>query len=148
MSTPLGQQLQINTLSHIAVTPLPRSLTYLIMISMTLAWTCAFGLVSKALHKGQWSLGRALEEEVDLPTGTPPPATGVMPLMIASSSRLIALLGTIIIGTFFIAIGYYVVWQLCNGQPIQDALNAWRYFMVGATLFIPYSFNKISSTFK
>ncbi|WP_052210252.1 hypothetical protein [Dickeya fangzhongdai] len=139
---------QVNPLPYIAVSPLPKTLTYLILAGITLIWVCALGVVTKILRKDQWSLKNALEEEVELPAGTPPPASGIMPLMVASTSRLIALIGTIILGTFFLAIGYYVVWQLCNGQPIQDALDAWSYFLAGTTLFLPYGFNKASSLFK
>lgn len=139
---------QVNSLHNIPSPPLPKPLTYFILISTTLLWICALGVVIKILRKEQWSLKNALEEEANLPVGTPPIASGVMPVMVASASRLIALVGTIILGTFFIAIGYYVLWQLCNGQSIQDALNAWSYFLLGTTLFLPYGINKASSIFK
>jgi hypothetical protein len=124
---------------------MPRTLIYLILIGITV--TLWFGLLVllKTLSKQGWSLKDALTEEAKLPVGAPPPAAGALPPMVPSSSRLIALIGTVLQSTFFIAIGYYVIWQLCNGQSIQEATNAWTFFAGGATLFLPYGINKATS---
>ena len=128
--------------------PLPMELTIAILIAMTILWVFSLLIILKALRAGHWSLAAALSEEADLPTGTPTPAAGQLPPTLPSTSRLIALIGTVIMGTFFIGVGYYVMWQLCNGQPITAASNAWTFFAAGATLFLPYGANKVTSILK
>lgn len=133
------------TPATLPATPLPRGLTWAIIIGMTLTWVFLSILVIKTLRRQGFSLKDALMEEAKLPAGTPPPAAGALPPMVTSSSRLIAMFGTILLGTFFVAIGYAVIWQLCNGQSIQNATSAWAYFAAGATLFLPYGINKAAS---
>ena len=115
------------------------------MIGMALLLFIGLLAVIKALRAQQWSLALALSEEATLPEGTPTPAAGQLPPMVGSSSRLIALIGTIILGTFFVGIGFYVVWQLCCGHDINTANSAWAFFASGSTLFLPYGINKITS---
>ncbi|HEX7641309.1 MAG TPA: hypothetical protein VF472_03760 [Burkholderiaceae bacterium] len=139
-----------NSTTHAAMptaAPLPKALTILIMIGMTITWV--FGLLSclKLLKKQGWSLATALSEEAKVQEGTPPVAAGAVPPMVPSSSRFSAMIGTILLGTFFVAIGYYVIWQLCNAQPIDLANGAWAYFAGGAALFFPYAVNKATSFF-
>jgi hypothetical protein len=126
--------------------PLPVALSVCIMIGMAILLFVGLLMSIKALRLNKdWSLGKALSEEAKLPDGTPPPPAGELPPLIPSSSRLIALLGTIILGTFYTGIGFYVVWQLCNGARIDAANSAWAFFVSGATLFLPYGANKAAS---
>ncbi|MEN3809736.1 hypothetical protein ABD440_04755 [Chromobacterium piscinae] len=127
---------------------LPQWLTITLLAGVTLFWLTALIGVVRGLRAGGWRLSHALMEEAALPEGTPPPAAGAMPPMAPSVSRLIAMVGTIVLGSFFLAIGYYVLWQLCNGQSIEAAQGTWSYFAGGATLFLPYGVNKLSSVFK
>jgi hypothetical protein len=133
------------TPTTLPATPLPKGLTWAIIIGTTLVWGFLSKVVINTLRRQGFSLKDALMEEATLPAGTPPPAAGALPPMVSSSSRLIALFGTILLGTFFVAIGYVVIWQLCNGQSIQNATSAWAYFAGGATLFLPYGINKAAS---
>jgi hypothetical protein len=119
-----------------------------IVIGMAVVMFVGLLIVIKTLRVQKWSLATALSEEASLPEGTPTPAAGQSPPMVPSSSRLIALIGMIVIGTFFIAIGFYVVLQLYSGQPIDKANAAWGFFASGATLFLPYGANKLSSAFQ
>jgi hypothetical protein len=116
-----------------------------IMIGMAGMLFVSMLIAIKALRAQQWKLALALSEEAKLPDNTPPPAAGQDPPMVPSSSRLIALFGTIILGTFFVGIGFYVVWQLCSGCDINTANAAWAFFASGATLFLPYGVNKAAS---
>ncbi|RKP53545.1 hypothetical protein D7S86_14775 [Pararobbsia silviterrae] len=116
-----------------------------IMIGMALLLFTSLLVVLKALRTQNWNLAQALSEEAKLQDGTPTPAAGDLPPLVPSSSRLIALIGTIILATFFIGIGFYVVWQLCSGHDINTANTAWAFFASGATLFLPYGINKASS---
>jgi hypothetical protein len=119
-----------------------------IVISMAVVMFIGLLIVIKTLRVQKWSLATALSEEASLPEGTPTPAAGQAPPMVPSSSRLIALIGMIVLGTFFIAVGFYVVLQLYSGQPIDKANAAWGFFASGATLFLPYGANKLSSAFQ
>jgi hypothetical protein len=119
-----------------------------IVIGMAVVMFVGLLIVIKTLRVQKWSLATALSEEASLPEGTPTPAAGQSPPMVASSSRLIALIGMIVLGTFFIAIGFYVVLQLYSGQPVDKANAAWGFFASGATLFLPYGANKLSSAFQ
>ncbi len=67
-------------------------------------------MTRKSLRSLNWDLTRALFEEPMLVPNAPPPQPGTQTPLVPSTSRLIALLGTIIIGTFFTGIGFYVVW--------------------------------------
>ena len=116
-----------------------------IVISMAVVMFIGLLIVIKTLRVQKWSLATALSEEASLPEGTPTPGAGQAPPMVASSSRLIALIGMIVLGTFFIAVGFYVVLQLYSGQSIDKANAAWGFFASGATLFLPYGANKLSS---
>jgi hypothetical protein len=134
--------------AEVAVKTLPDWLINSILFGMTIVWVFALLMIMKALRKQDWDLSKALSEEAQLPAGTPTPAAGQLPPTLPSTSRLIALIGTVILGTFFLGVGYYVIWQLCNGQPITAANNAWAFFATGSTLFLPYGLNKVTSILK
>ncbi|GAB3629328.1 hypothetical protein PTE30175_03724 [Pandoraea terrae] len=127
---------------------LPRPLIVSIFVGMTIVLFASLLLIVKTLRRQGWSLADALSEEASLPPGTPTPAAGQAPPLVASTSRLIALVGTVILGTFFSGIGYYVVWQLCNGRDLDAANGAWAFFVSGATLFAPYGVNKLAKIFQ
>ncbi len=99
----------------------------------------------KVLRAPKRSLALALSEEATLPAGTPAPAAGQLPRMVASGSRRIALIGTVIPGTFFVGIGFYVVWQLCSGHSINMANYAWAFFVCVATMSLPDGVTKATS---
>ncbi|MBV8680387.1 MAG: hypothetical protein JO338_08070 [Aquitalea sp.] len=127
---------------------LPDALTNTLLIGTTILILASLLLVVKTLKKQGWSLAQALAEESTLPDGSPTPAAGDLPPLIASSSRLIALIGTIVLGSFFVATGYFVLWRLCHGQSIAQANDAWSFFLAGASLYLPYGANKVASIFK
>lgn len=131
-----------------AAQPLPRTLTYTLLIGMTAVWVLAALGLFKGLRAQGWKVKDALMEEAVLPAGTPPPAAGATPPMVPSTSRLIALIGTIVLGTFFVTVGYIVLWDLCEGHSTQAAQNAWTYFAGGSALFLPYGVNKLSNILK
>ncbi|NML35093.1 hypothetical protein [Paraburkholderia antibiotica] len=119
-----------------------------IMIAAALVLLISWMTVISALRKQNWNLGLALSEEAELPAGTPPPAAGQLPPMAPSASRLIALMGLIVFSTFFIGIGFYVIWALCNGRPLDGANDAWKFFAAGSAMFLPYGANKFADAFK
>jgi hypothetical protein len=147
-SPAIAQDITQVAIQTTAQKPLPLALTITILIGITLVLVLSLGVIIRTLHARDWNLALALSEEADLPPGTATPEAGQLPPTIPSSSRLIALIGTVIIGTFFIAIGYYLIWQICNDQPITGAKDAMTLILSGSALFLPYGVNKIASMSK
>lgn len=91
----------------------------------------------------RWSLRDALSEEVDFTR----PDGSKETLMIASSSRLIAFLGLIVLLALFLAVGSVIIVQLSATGTVADLTSVEHYFLAGLALFVPYGFNQISSAF-
>ncbi|MBR8279061.1 hypothetical protein [Burkholderia vietnamiensis] len=119
-----------------------------ILIGIAAILVISWMVVIKTLRRQEWNLGLALSEEAKLPDGTPPPAAGQLPPMVPSASRVIALMGLIVFSAFFVGVGFYVIWALCNHQPLDDANKAWTFFASGAAMFLPYGANKFADAFK
>lgn len=119
-----------------------------IYIVMTLTYIVVFRQVFSLLKTQGWSLTDALSEPPP-PPGPPGPAAPaiVPPTPFASSSRLIAFVGMVIIAIIFVGTGYYVIYALFNDPSnISGNLESVRtYLMYGGTLFAPYVVNKVSS---
>ncbi|WP_395286878.1 hypothetical protein [Klebsiella quasipneumoniae] len=117
-----------------------------IYIVMTLAYIVTFRRVFSLLKTQGWSLAEALSEPSP-PPDTAAPAVIVPPVPFASSSRLIAFVGMVIIAIIFVDTGYYVIYALFyDSLKISSNLKSVSHFlMFGGTLFAPYIFNKISS---
>ncbi len=108
-----------------------------------------------------WSLTDALSEEVALTktdaAGNPidaagiPLAAGQLPLTItmmkASSSRFIALVGTVAILMLYVGFGLACLYRFANFNEIPDMTKAANFFYSGLVLFAPYLINKFSSVF-
>ncbi|EPY4052004.1 hypothetical protein [Klebsiella quasipneumoniae] len=122
-----------------------------IYIVMTLAYIVTFRRVFSLLKTQGWSLAEALSEPSPPPDPAAPAAPAapaiVPPVPFASSSRLIAFVGMVIIAIIFVGTGYYVIYALFNdASNISRNLKSVSHFlMFGGTLFAPYVFNKISS---
>lgn len=119
-------------------------------------------LCYKSLHQAKgWSLTDALSENVSLTKtdaqGNPvdatgaPLAAGASPLEItsmkASSSRFIALLGTISILILYIGFGLVCLDKFATGTEIPDMAKGANFFYSGMVLFAPYLINKASAAF-
>lgn len=119
-----------------------------IYIVMTLAYIVTFRRVFSLLKTQRWSLAEALSEPSPPPDPAAPAAPAIVPpVPFASSSRLIAFVGMVIIAIIFVGTGYYVIYALFNdASNISRNLKSVSHFlMFGGTLFAPYVFNKISS---
>ena len=115
---------------------------------MTLAYIVTFRRVFSLLKTQGWSLAEALSEPSPPPDPAAPAAPAIVPpVPFASSSRLIAFVGMVIIAIIFVGTGYYVIYALFNdASNISRNLKSVSHFlMFGGTLFAPYVFNKISS---
>jgi uncharacterized membrane protein (DUF485 family) len=94
----------------------------------------------------KWSLADALSEDVEL--SDPTDATKKFTKLVASSSRLIALLGSIAILALYIGFAIVVLWFYARAGVIPDSTGSVIQFLLsGLALFAPYVVNKFSSLF-
>jgi archaellum component FlaG (FlaF/FlaG flagellin family) len=103
------------------------------------------GLVVSALSQGKWSLGDALSEESSMQPKEIQSRSDVV--MVASSSRIIAVFGLTGILALVIGVGYSIVWNLvvCGTAPDLGPVRA---FLVGmAAIFAPYLANQAREIF-
>jgi hypothetical protein len=101
-------------------------------------------LIRGLMSSKEWSLADAVSEETD---PQPPLASGQKPIMVASSSRLIALLGLFVILSLFLGVGYYILWCLFTNCQMTSLKDVTSYFYAGLVLFAPYIANKFSDAF-
>ena len=125
----------------------PEILFWIVIVIVTLFWVLILRFLFAHL-KGKWEISEALSEEAVLPAGSPPPAEGKKPPMVASSSRLISTIGMVIMSAFFLGLSYYALWALFFQQATEPIWEVGRLLLVGATLFAPYAVNKLSEIFK
>lgn len=109
----------------------------------------------------EWSLTDALSEDVTLTrtdqAGNPVDALGValpagqlpinVTVMKASSSRFIALVGTVAILMLYVGFGLACLYRFASGNEIPDMTKGANFFYSGLVLFAPYLINKFSSAF-
>ena len=78
-------------------------------------------------------------------------AAGQVPLTVtmmkASSSRFIALVGTVAILMIYVGFGLACLHRFASGNEIPDMTKAANFFYSGLVLFAPYLINKFSSVF-
>ena len=121
--------------------------------------------IQRALKPGTWSLADALSEEVSLPTWkeTTDPAGNktrepvldkdqkpvLAPEMRASTSRVIALMGSVVLLFMYVGFGVFALYGFGkNGQVPKEMDGVVSFLVAGMTLFAPYVVNKFSSLFK
>lgn len=114
---------------------------------VTLVMLAALNMVRKALANQKWNLSDALSEKS---TSQPAPAPGggpaAGPVMVASSSRMTALVGSIVITAMYVGVGYYALYAVFFDRDGLSVLpDIIKYFLTGSALFAPYAFNKLSS---
>lgn len=139
---------------------------FLYMVLMVVLFGILFclGAVKVALDKHKtWSLADALSEEADVtPEGAapqagaaagvppvPPATTMVVTTLHASSSRLIAFLGSIVILFLFLGFGMVMIYDFATTGALPSSASSVKdYLLTGLTLFAPYAVNKVSSLFE
>jgi hypothetical protein len=120
------------------------ALVYVGIIAGIAAAANTLGASSQATAtSAPWRLSDALSEEGDVTD-----ASGVKrTIMVASSSRLIALFGMIVIMALFLGVGTVVLWSFAKTGTVEKLDGILQYFLAGAGLFIPYSINQIRAGF-
>jgi len=138
----------------------PTWFVYGVIIVILAAAFIALLLVRMAIEESRFSLGDALSEEGKANVmekdvaGHDTPRIGsdgkpmTMTVMVASISRVIALLGTIALMVLFIGFGTFVMYYFGTGQGVPKDLDKVVTFLVaGLTLFAPYVVNQFSKLF-
>jgi hypothetical protein len=133
---------------------------YGVIIIVFVATLVALLFVRMAVEESTFSLGDALSEEGQATVmdkdaaGHDAPRIGsdgkpmIMTVMVASISRVIALLGTIALVILFIGFGTFVLYYFGTGQGVpKDLDKVVNFLLAGLTLFAPYVVNKFSSLF-
>ena len=118
-------------------------------------------VIRSALRDSKWSIADALSEEAEISV-TKTDEHGVttvvydeskQPMMItemrASSSRVIALMGMIVILLMFLGFGAFALYGFAMTGKMSDSTDkVVDFLMAGLTLFAPYFVNKFSSIFE
>lgn len=137
---------------------------YMVLIVVLFGILFCIGAVKVSLDKHKtWSLANALSEEGDVtaegtaPTagaavGAPPvqsASTKVVTTLHASSSRLIAFLGSIVILFLFLGFGLVAIYHFATSGTLPSSTSSVKdYLLTGLALFAPYAVNKFSSLFE
>ncbi|MEH1887824.1 hypothetical protein [Nostoc sp.] len=70
------------------------------------------------------------------------------PRLVASSSRLIAFIGSIFLAGVLFPSSFYIVWALFNCQPLKPLSDLGAYLTACGALFTPYIASKVSDILK
>ncbi|MBS0971395.1 MULTISPECIES: hypothetical protein [Yersiniaceae] len=134
---------------------------WLIIGFVTLFLVVTLKVIRRSLADSNWKMSEAISELEGTPAAPAAPgepagegqamvtAAPGKPVMVASSSRLIALIGGIILAAMYLGTGYYMlfaVFYLPEDVKRIDEIN--QFFVMGMTLFSPYAVNKLSNMFK
>jgi hypothetical protein len=110
---------------------------------MSAFFVAAIGATMFLLRRSSsWLVGDALSEEA---AAQGAPAPGQKPILIASSSRTIALFGMIVLMGVVVGLSYFVLWALFYGQSLDELAKLGPLFCGAAALFAPYAVNQIRS---
>lgn len=106
-------------------------------------------IIRTSLSNSAWSLSDALSEGVELTemdeNGKPTKVTKLCP----SSSRMIALMGTLILILTFLAFGSFSLFAFAKTGNMPQSINGVvKFLLAGLTLFAPYTVNKFSKLFE
>jgi len=129
------------------VTPGQTLWTFWIIIAVVTVFLLflLLSLIGGLRQSPTWSMGDALSEEAgNQPNPLP---AGQKPIMVASSSRLIAFLGLSVILCLYLGFGYVILWDhFFNPRPI-DTKTLITFLFGGATMFAPYLANQLANAF-
>jgi Na+/melibiose symporter-like transporter len=132
---------------------------YAVIVVIFIGSLWAMLRVRESLEHSHWSLADALSESVetrasdengdDEDEDNTVETVNQATTLISSSSRLIALMGTIMIMVLFLGFGIFALYAFAKMGRLPDAMDDVVNFLVaGMTLFAPYIVNKFSSLFK
>jgi hypothetical protein len=128
------QNLVINTVE-------PSAIFWFAVIAMTLFFVASLGAAAYLLWRSPgWSIGDALSEEADPQA---PVAAGQKPILIASASRTIAMLGLLVMMGTVVGVAYFALFALFYERSLDNLTKLSPLFYGAAALFAPYAVNQI-----
>ncbi len=118
-------------------------------------------MIRAALTVSAWSFSDALSEPTEI-TATEPDAAGVPrikldaagnPMMVtqmrASTSRMLALMGAIVILLMFLGFGAVALFSFASTGELPPSMErVVNFLLAGMTLFAPYAVNKFAKVFE
>jgi hypothetical protein len=135
-------------------------LGYIVIGIVLLGTLFAIAATKAAVANSTWSLSDALSEEADITletkdangVTTPKLDDNAKPIMVselrASTSRLIAFMGLIVIMSLYLGFGVCVLYSFAAGRGVPSGLDEiYKFLFAGMTLFAPYIANKFASVF-
>jgi len=143
--------------------PVP-ALLYLVPIVVFFGCLLAISQIKKALSPTGWSFADAMSEEVLLPCWDVTEVDGVkkravrvdsenkpvlIPEMRASVSRVIAMMGMIVLLFLFVGFGTFAMFSFGSNGSLPAGIDGVINFLLsGMALFAPYAVNKFASVFQ
>ncbi len=127
--------------------PMPEWLIYTVIGIVFLGLVMALGSIRNSLTSptSTWSLANALSEEADLTVTDGAGIATKKTVLVASTSRLIALMGCLVIMALLLCIGVFEVWDFAHTGTIPGATDVLTFLAGGLTLFAPYAVNKVAA---
>lgn len=130
---------------------------YLIIFMVVFGSLLSIQIIRKSLASSNWSLADALSEGTEVTLfdeeGKPVENTGSKDFvkvkkLCPSSSRMIALMGTIVILFMFLGFGAFALFVFAKTGDMPESMDkVVNYLVAGLTLFAPYVVNKFSTLF-
>lgn len=132
------------------------TVAWVIISVVLLATLIGLFSIKVAISNSQWSLADALSEEIEitaLDEHEQPKFENGKPMMYttkcASASRLIALMGMIVILLIFFGFGLSAIFRFTDtGKMPEGIMDILKFLGGGMTLFAPYVINKFSGIFE
>ena len=130
---------------------------YLVLFIVLIGSLISILIIRNSLSNTEWSLANALSEGIQLTEigedGKPVMVDKDKPLMVtkltASSSRMVALMGMIVILLMFLAFGSFALFAFAKTGKMPSSIDqVVKFLLAGLTLFAPYAVNKFSKLFE
>lgn len=140
--------------------PVESWLIYVVIVVILLGGIVSLIYIMSALSNSKWSLADALSEEASVASlesdgnGGFKPRLGAdgKPIMVtelrASSSRMIAFVGMILILLMFLGFGIFTMYSFAKNEVMPSTDNIVNFLVAGMTLFAPYLVNQFSAIFE
>src|SRR5262245_49330014 len=107
------------------------------------------GILISLKNSESWSLAEAISEKsTEVIKRNAKAKDNQESEMVGSASRLIATLGTLVLASIMLGVGYAMIWSLFVRGTIPALEGIGPYLMGGAALFAPYAFNQLKEAFK
>jgi hypothetical protein len=130
------------------VAPEPEFIYIIIGIIFLLTPFLGLILIQRALSDSKFSLADALSEEVTITSKDAAGNSAEITELRASSSRMIAFIGMLLILLMFMGFGIFSLYSFAKTGVMPETDNIINFLVAGLTLFAPYFVNQFASLFE